>query len=276
MDPMVATPRQRERMEVDSNLVFDIGFHVGEDTEYYLKRGFNVVAVEANPSLHAAGCERFAAEVATGQLVLLNKAIGRQGGEITFHISELSFFSTADEAFAERSRELGHPTHPITVEAVTIADLINAYGVPYYLKVDIEGFDMVAIEGLLETEGRPAYLSLESDKVSIRGLRREYEVLTRLGYDRFKRVNQWRVERQRPAALSDWQFHEGCSGNFGEDAPGQWRNAESSFESYWLTWIDYQILGDYRLAPRWLRAIWRRLRVYPGWFDTHAKHSSVA
>ena len=33
------------------NLIFDIGMHIGQDTEFYLKKGFCVVAVEANPKL---------------------------------------------------------------------------------------------------------------------------------------------------------------------------------------------------------------------------------
>jgi len=36
-----------------SDLVFDIGMHNGDDTAYYLARGYRVVAVEANPSMCA-------------------------------------------------------------------------------------------------------------------------------------------------------------------------------------------------------------------------------
>ena len=32
-------------------LIFDIGCHLGEDSEFYLRKGFKVVAVEANPEL---------------------------------------------------------------------------------------------------------------------------------------------------------------------------------------------------------------------------------
>ena len=31
------------------DLIFDVGLHRGEDTEFYLKKGFRVVAFEANP-----------------------------------------------------------------------------------------------------------------------------------------------------------------------------------------------------------------------------------
>ena len=34
-------------------LIYDIGLHRGEDTAYYVARGFNVIAIEANPDLVA-------------------------------------------------------------------------------------------------------------------------------------------------------------------------------------------------------------------------------
>ena len=38
-----------------ADLVFDLGFHRGEDSGYYLAMGRRVVAVEANAELVAAG-----------------------------------------------------------------------------------------------------------------------------------------------------------------------------------------------------------------------------
>jgi len=39
--------------------IFDVGLHKGEDTEYYLTRGFRVVAIEANPDLVLFCTEKF-------------------------------------------------------------------------------------------------------------------------------------------------------------------------------------------------------------------------
>jgi hypothetical protein len=35
----------------ERDLIYDIGLHKGEDSEFYLKKGFRVVAIEALPSL---------------------------------------------------------------------------------------------------------------------------------------------------------------------------------------------------------------------------------
>ena len=44
-----------DNKEYRSDLVFDLGFHRGEDTGYYLAMGRQVVAVEANADLIDGG-----------------------------------------------------------------------------------------------------------------------------------------------------------------------------------------------------------------------------
>lgn len=51
-----------------AGLVFDVGLHNGSDTAYYLHRGYDVVAVEANPRFCALAERRFAPEIAAGRL----------------------------------------------------------------------------------------------------------------------------------------------------------------------------------------------------------------
>ena len=53
---------------MDPKLVYDVGMHRGDDTAYYLHKGFRVVGVEANPAMadHLRG--RFKSEIATGAL----------------------------------------------------------------------------------------------------------------------------------------------------------------------------------------------------------------
>ncbi len=34
---------------MNKSLIIDVGMHTGRDTEFYLKKGFEVIAIEANP-----------------------------------------------------------------------------------------------------------------------------------------------------------------------------------------------------------------------------------
>ena len=64
-----------ESTALQRDLVFDFGFHRGEDTGHYLAMGHRVVAVDASAELIAAGRERFAAQLASGQLTLVHGAL---------------------------------------------------------------------------------------------------------------------------------------------------------------------------------------------------------
>src|ERR1043166_830477 len=58
------------------DLIYDIGVHDGDDTAYYLHRGFRVIAVDADPIMVEACRKRFAEEIRIGRLMLLNVGIG--------------------------------------------------------------------------------------------------------------------------------------------------------------------------------------------------------
>ena len=71
-----------------ANLIYDLGSHNGQDSEFYLKKGFTVVAVEANPELCEHLKRRFGREIAEGRYVLIEKSgwrALRQGGIFRKH-----------------------------------------------------------------------------------------------------------------------------------------------------------------------------------------------
>jgi hypothetical protein len=48
-------PGSRKADDKHADLICDVGFHRGEDTAFYLKKGFRVVAFEAHPRLAENG-----------------------------------------------------------------------------------------------------------------------------------------------------------------------------------------------------------------------------
>lgn len=64
------------------NLIIDVGMHNGQDTAFYLAKGFDVVALEANPVLVDAARIRFASEIESGQLQILPEAIAETEGTL--------------------------------------------------------------------------------------------------------------------------------------------------------------------------------------------------
>ena len=264
---------------MEESLIFDVGMHRGEDTDFYLSKGFRVVAVEAAPALCAEVSSRLSKNVESGQLVIENVAIADSSGPISFYLNPNSVWNTTQSNWAERNRKLGSPSaESITVAGVEFGELVAKYGIPYYLKIDIEGADMLCLEALAKLGEVPRYVSIESNKTSWSELKHEFAVLRSLGYRRFKVINQLRVHRQRlpkPAAEGSYvehRFPRGASGSFGEETPGRWLSEREAMRKYRFIFLRYRLVGDAGILSRitLIRLGAQLILGRPGWFDTHA------
>ncbi|MCU0773290.1 MAG: FkbM family methyltransferase [Ideonella sp.] len=218
---------------MQKDLVYDVGLHVGQDTDYYLKKGFRVVAIEANPLLVTECTERFAFAVATGRLTIVNVGIAQEEGILPFYVNDqLSEWSS----FNHQIGTTRGPYHVIQVPVTTLEKVMAKHGVPYYLKIDIEGLDLAAVQSLRPLPDKPRHVSLEN------GEKHLIDELYEQGYRRFKFVNQAKIHeiRLHPPAREglyvDHQFPFGASGPFGDETDGPWldRAAVTALsEAYW-------------------------------------------
>ena len=175
---------------MERDLVFDIGANNGDDTAYYLRRGFRVVGVEANPEM-VAWCERrFQEEIRADRLVLLNVGLAAEEGVASFFVSEgnRGVWSSLDPELASRGNLVARQ---IAVQARSLHGLMQEYGVPFYLKIDIEGADHLCLRDIDHTDA-PAYVSFEASD----GRLEDLFLLVRAGYTRFKLIDQLAGFRQ--------------------------------------------------------------------------------
>jgi FkbM family methyltransferase len=224
-----------------SDLIYDVGLHDGRDTDYYLSKGYRVVAIEANPELAERARERFAAEIHAGRLTIVNVAIGDVAGQSEFWVSDdHTDWSSFDRSIAGRE---GARHHPIEVALRPFGQVLNEHGLPRYCKIDIEGSEPACLDAL-SCDYRPSFISVElTDHPSL-------ERLADMGYDRFKVIDQYRfstatstfyrlksaTSRPRARALlerlnadllarrrdGDWRFGIGSSGPLPERTRGRW------------------------------------------------------
>jgi FkbM family methyltransferase len=277
------------------DFVYDVGMHKGEDTDYYLKKGFNVVGFEADPNLAAHCRSRFSDAIDNGKLIIIEGAIveplpeGPKGRTVKFYRNkENSVWGTVCGDWAKRNEFLGTSNEIIEVPVVDFSKCLEHYGIPYYAKIDIEGMDMVCLKALTPFQQKPNYVSIESEEVSFYKLMEELNLLTKLGYTRFKVINQSVISHQREPNPSKeqcyvgYQFEEGSSGLFGKDLPGEWKDYKQTLNKYKGIFLQYRLIGDngklkkYYVARVLLKNLSKLLqRDLPGWYDTHAKHYSV-
>lgn len=186
-------------MEVHPDLIYDVGLFDGGDTAYYLFRGYNVVAVDANPLMIEEARSRFREHIQAKRLTLLNVGIAARPGTATFWISDNPVWSSFDRTIASRD---GTAHRPLSVCVVPFSQILAEHGVPHYLKIDIEGNDRLCVEALSAAK-LPKYISVEAECVGDPGVLSDEEAVTMLeflrdvGYHRFKLVNQTDVRYHR-------------------------------------------------------------------------------
>ena len=268
-------------------LIFDLGMHRGEDTEFYLNRGHDVVGVEANPQLAQLLQAKFSSEISSGQLHLVDKAIADQPGKARFAINSVnSVWGTMSQAFIDRNQQLGATSEFIEVDTVSLDDLIRAYGTPYYLKADIEGMDLTCVKALHRVAVRPRYVSVESAVTSsVAEIETAFDELAHLwvlGYRHFKYVDQARLRRLNGTLLDveglplRYVYRQDSSGPFGEESPGKWRSIGSALIRMRALIFYQNTIGlggrhHRALGSRVGRRLYRYVNQSHSWYDLHAR-----
>lgn len=234
----------------ESRLIFDLGMNNGDDTAFYLSRGFKVLAIEANPALCASATKRFRAAIDDGRLTVLNAAIWDKTGHATFYVNlDNNHWSSLDAGWAKRE---GSRCEETSVSCVTLAGLVAEFGAPLYLKIDVEGVDHSVLAQLEGCELLPLYVSVEDCRFGLKYL----ETLAACGYDRFKLLDQSTVGHITDPATGR-AFPAGSSGPFGDEVPGEWRSYTDMVRLYSSTVRDR---AGKRLAP------------HTHWWDIHCTH----
>jgi FkbM family methyltransferase len=221
-----------------NKIIFDIGMHKGEDTMIYLNSGYNVIAVEANPLLVELAKRKFQSYIDEGRLKILNFGIHINSNEnILFYKNiDKSEWSSFDYSAAFKNKT---KVEKIFVNTITMEDLLKTYGIPFYLKIDIESYDTLCLESLFNFNILPNYISCEASSF------KNIDILHSLGYSKFKLINQsWfhkpinltleknilfpffnlviNIIRKKFGYFINFKYPVGSSGPFAENSKGIW------------------------------------------------------
>jgi FkbM family methyltransferase len=249
---------------INRELIYDLGMNNGADTDFYLHKGFRVVAVEANVDLCRTASLKFRSKIKSGEFKILNLGIADVVGRRDFRINlDKDDWSSFERSYSDRTPNV----RVVQVDCLRLDDLFDKFGIPYYLKVDIEGHDDCAVRALERQRELPVYVSTEAT------VPRFGERMASLGYDSFKYVSQrWAYLQPLPNPAKEGNFYDVKmtgfhSGPFGEETYGEW-----------LTLHEFQSEIRKREAKDFENSLHKKWgcpeAMFYTWADYHARHSS--
>ncbi|MBE7218190.1 MAG: FkbM family methyltransferase [Caulobacteraceae bacterium] len=235
-----------------TKIIYDFGANNGDDIPYYLLKADRVVAVEANPVLAEGIASRFAPEVESGRLHVVGCALtdGETSGAATFHVHRHYHFLSQ---FPAPEGDAAHDFKTIEVPTIGVVELVRAQGAPFYVKIDVEGYDQNILRALFEAGIYPPYISVESHSIEV------FALLVASGrYGAFKLVEGNTVERRYGEAQvatanggrTAYRFPRHSAGPFGEDIEGPWMTANAFFKVLSVTGLGWRDIHASRVdAP---------------------------
>lgn len=221
-------------------VVYDVGMNNGDDAAYYLRKGYDVVGIDA----HAGLCEqcnvRFAREIAQGRMRVIHIGVGATEGTLDFYQNELEdpISTFLPGYWTDRSFN-----RPIPVAVRTLSSIIREHGEPHFVKIDVEFLDHVVLLDLLRADILPKYISTEAQLID------SYCALVAMGYEQFKLVEGKTIPatfrdsdlRALDGSVFRQEFSANSSGPFGEDLPGEWLDKDQALRrllEIGLGWVD--------------------------------------
>ena len=145
-------------------IIYDFGANNGDDIPYYHLKADLVVAVEANPLLCEFIKDRFKDQISAGYLVVENCVLSAEHSSkpVDFFIHKtnhvLSQFPRPDNL---------EDFEKVSLPSKYICQIIQEYGSPYYIKIDIEHYDQVILRELFVNNVMPPYISSESHSIEV-------------------------------------------------------------------------------------------------------------
>lgn len=129
-----------QNFNLKKKLVFDIGSNVGKMTKKFIDAGAKVVSIE--PQKELTFNKNYENVIAIENICISDK------------IGEIIFYQGGKAHNVSTCYKNWNKHHPKTkwnkmkLRCITLDSLIEKYGIPYYIKIDVEGYENKVISGL--------------------------------------------------------------------------------------------------------------------------------
>src|SRR5262249_21196337 len=130
-----------------NDLVFDVGANEGNRVRAFSALGARVVALEPLEVCASLLERRFP------RVTVVREAVGAQPGTAVIRTPSTSTIASMSEEFINRTQASGRFadyqwTGSFEVQVTTLDELIARFGLPQFVKIDVEGFEPDVVSGL--------------------------------------------------------------------------------------------------------------------------------
>jgi len=130
-----------------NDLCFDVGANKGNRISPLLEIGAKIVAIEPQESCYKYLKDKFGKDIE-----IVTKGLGESECVKDFHISNASVISSFSDEWinsVKDGRFKDYNWNKVTkVEVTTLDILIEKYGLPKFIKIDVEGYELEVLKGL--------------------------------------------------------------------------------------------------------------------------------
>jgi FkbM family methyltransferase len=162
-------------------MYFDIGSNIGNWSLANINQCNKIISIEASPKTF----NKLVDNCKNDNIILLNYAVcNNNNKDITFYQADCETLSTINKEWltAETSRFFNYRYTEITCKTITIDKLIEEYGLPDLIKIDVEGGEYECICSLTQ---KVKLLCFEWASETIRITFNCLDYLYNLGYRQF-------------------------------------------------------------------------------------------
>lgn len=207
----------------NKHLIFDFGANQGQNIDYYLMKCDELICVEANPEMVKKIENKYWLQIQQKRLFVENCVLGSDNE----HNKLVDFFIHKQNPLLSQKEK---PTVPalfkkVKIRAKSLASLLDGYLTDnktcIYMKFDLEGFDLMAIEMLFNYGLYPENISFEAHRKSV------VDFVTNSGkYFGYKLIDGHDISLLQNLNISTKRgdkkltFNGHSAGPFGRDLPG--------------------------------------------------------
>jgi FkbM family methyltransferase len=183
----------------ESDLVFDVGANLGNRVAAFLKLNAKVIAIEPQ-----ADCGDFLEYKFGKRITLLRKGMSSEKGKKDIFVSNSSTISSFSEDWIRSVKESGRFAEfswkrSSAIEMDTLDNVISKEGVPAFIKIDVEGFELEVLKGLNTKVKALSFEYTIPEQLSVAKSCVEYLIKT------FKTIEfNYAVQEDMDLILKDW------------------------------------------------------------------------